>query len=248
MFPVAMLVCLASGTLMAAVGLALWGGLRRAAGLFRGAGAAGWVAVCLLVFGALLAWGSRLPALEPLASGADMTGPEGPVSSMILMAALAIPLEPNLRKRVHWSQSLGYLPALALSGTALGHMVRPGGIPLNSDWVTPIRFSLAVSAGLGGRALGRALQVIAAGTGDAERAAMVTYGMLTFICGSAALVNLWQRGTVWAGSDPVMQGGVVGAWLAWSAHKLASSWHPRLRSALTAIAALLLIVVAVKGA
>jgi hypothetical protein len=167
---------------------------------------------------------------------------------MILMAALAIPLESETHRRVHWSRSLLYVPALVLAGTALVRIARSNGGGLNSDWVTPIRFLLAVCAGLGARTLGQALRMIAAGTGQVERPGTLTYGLLTLVSGSAALVSLWQRGTVWIGADPVMRGGVVGAWLAWSADRLALSWPPRLRAALTGIAALLLILVATQGA
>jgi len=243
---VAILVGLASGILMAALGIALWSGLRGTPHLSRGAGGAAWLAASLLVFGALLAWGSGLPALEGLATTLGMPHSEGPVSSMVLMAALAIPFESGTRKKADWSQSLLYVPALLLAGTALARL-GGSGVGGADDWVTPIRFSLSVCAGLGARTLGQALRMIAAGNGEMERSGALAYGLLTLVSGSAALVNLWQRGMVWAGADSVMRGGIAGAWLAWSADRLASSWHPRLRATVTAAAALLLILVAVKG-
>jgi hypothetical protein len=173
---------------------------------------------------------------------------EGPISSMILMAALAIPFESRARRKADWSQSLLYVPALLLAGTALARLGGSDAGDAVDDWVTPIRFLLTVCAGLGARTLGQALRVIAAGNGEMERSGTLAYGLLTLVSGSAALVNLWQRGTVWAGVDSVMRGGIAGAWLAWSADRLASSWHPRLRATVTATAALLLILVAVKGA
>lgn len=247
MSAVAILVSLASGMLVAALGIALWSGLRGIRRFSRGAGGAAWLAASLLVFGALLAWGSRLPALEELATTLGMPHAEGPVSSMILIAALAIPFDSRARKKVDWSQSLLYVPALALAGAALARLGGSGAGDAADDWVTPIRFSVTVCAGLGARALGQALRVIAAGNGETERAGPLAYGLLTFVSGSAALVNLWYRGTVWAGVDSVTRGGIAGAWLAWSADRLASSWHPRLRATVTAAAALLLILVAVRG-
>jgi len=244
---VAILVGLASGLLAAALGLALWSGLRGMPHLSRAAGGAAWLAASLLVFGSLLAWGSRLPALEGFARTLGMPPAEGPVASLILMAALAIPFELGARERAHWTQSLRYVPALLLVGTALVRMAAADVGAAVDDWVTPIRFLLTVCAGLGARALGQALRVIAAGNGEMERSRTVAYGLLTLVSGSAALVNLWQRGTVWAGADSVMRGGIAGAWLAWSADRLASSWHPRLRALLTAAAALLLILVAARG-
>jgi hypothetical protein len=244
---VAILVGLASGMLMVALGIAFWSGLRGMPHVSRGAGGAAWLAASFLVFGALLAWGSRLPALEGLATSLGMPYSEGAVASMILMAALAVPFEAEARQRAHWSRSLLYVPALVLVGTALVRMTGPDMGGGTDDWVTPIRFLLAVCAGLGARTLGQALQVVAAGNGEVERSGTLAYGLLALVSGCAALVNLWQRGTVWAGADPVMRGGMAGAWLAWSADRLASSWPPRLRATLTATAAVLLILVAVEG-
>lgn len=248
MSAVAIFVSLASGLLMAALGMALWSGLRGVPHLSRAAGGAAWLAASFLVFGALLAWGSRLPALEGLATALGMLLAEGPVSSMILIAALAIPFDSRARKKADWSQSLLYVPALLLAGAALSRLGGSGAGDTADDWVTPIRFLLTVCAGVGAQALGQALRVIVAGNGVMERSGTLAYGLLTLVSGSAALVNLWQRGMVWMGADAVMRSGIAGAWLAWSADRLASSWHPRLRAILTALAALLLVLVAVQGA
>jgi hypothetical protein len=82
----------------------------------------------------------------------------------------------------------------------------------------------------------------------AEWPRSLAYVLLTLVVGSAALVNLWQRGMVWGSSDPVMQGGLAGAWLVWSADWFVPRRHPRLRAALTVMAALLLIFVAIREA
>lgn len=254
MLPVAVSVVLACGMLLTAVGVHLWIGSRKGPDLSPVASAAAWVAAGVLLVGALLVWGGELPALESLVRPFDVSAWPGPVLPMILMAALAIPLggETGLQfeagQKAYRSRALAYLPALALTVAVLAQVSTPTGDPLSADWVTPLRFSIAVCAGLGARALGQALQVIAEGTCCAEWPGALTYGLLTLVSGSAALLNLWRGGMVWGGMDPVMRGGLAGAWLVWSADWLVPRRHPRLRAALTVLAALLLMVVAIRGA
>ncbi|MGD8998563.1 MAG: hypothetical protein PVH80_10675 [Anaerolineae bacterium] len=248
-------VVLAGGMLLVAIGVHLWTAFWRAPGLSPLASIAAWVAAGVLLVGALLVWGGRFPALESLVRPFDMVALPGPVLPMVLMAALAIPLseeETGLKvKAAHgasWSRALVYLPALALTGALLIQVFTPTGDTPSADWVTPLRFLIAVCAGLGARALGQALQMIAKGPRCEEWPRTLTYGLLTLVVGSAALVNLWQEGIVWGGGDPVMRGGLAGAWLVWSVDWLGPRRHPRLRAAVTAMAALLLIVVAVREA
>ena len=243
-----LLVGLACGMLILAIGIALWSGLPGVPRAPIGGDGAAWMAASLLVFGALLAWGSGLPALGWLPNSLGAAGLGGEVSSMILIAGLAVPLRAATREEPHWSRCLIYVPALTLAGLALIGMAMPYEEVAGSEWVTPIRFSLGVCAGLGAQTLGHALHVIAVGTGEIERSRALTYGLLTLVVGSAALVNLWQRGTVWMGAAPAIRGCVAGAWLVWSADWLASSARvSRMRAALTVAASLLLIVVAVRG-
>jgi hypothetical protein len=252
--PVAISVMLACGMLLAAVGVHLWVGFWEEPDLYPVAGIAAWMAAGVLLIGALLMWGGRLPALEALVRPFDMGAWQGPVLPMVLMAALAIPLEGETGPKVEagrkasWSRALIYLPALTLTAAVLVQVSTPTEGALGADWITPLRFSVAVCAGLGARALGQALRVIAQGPCCAEWPGALTYGLLTLVSGSVALVNLWQRGMVWGTSDPVMRGGLAGAWLVWSAEWLAPRRQPRLRAALTVMAALLLIVVAIRGA
>lgn len=77
---------------------------------------------------------------------------------------------------------------------------------------------------------------------DAEWPFTATYALLTLLVGGAVTVNLWQRGMVWGGSPG--EGGLAGAWLAWSAAWLGRRWPPRLRVGLIVVAALSLIVTA----
>lgn len=254
MLPIAISVLLACGMLFATVGLRLWSGFREAPDLSPVASIGAWVAAGVLLMGALLVWGARLPVLESFVRPFDTGALQGSVLPMILIAALAIPLEgeTGLRakagQRASWSHALVYLPALTLAVAVLIQVSTPAEGALNGDWVTPLRFSIAVCAGLGARGLGRALQVIAEGTCRAEWPRALTYLLLTLVSGSAALVNLWQRGMVWGSSDPVMRGGLAGAWLVWSADWLVPRRLRRLQAALTVMAALLLIVVAIRGA
>lgn len=252
MLPVAISVLFACGMLLIAAGVHLWVGFWKEPDLSPLAGIAAWVAAGVLLVGALLVWGGKLPALESLVRPFDVSALPGPVLSMVLMAALAIPLgddtglKAGAGQSASWTRALVYLPALALTGTVLVQVSMPTEGGLSADWVTPLRFLIAVCAGLGARALGQALQMIAEGGGREEWPRTLTYGLLTLVVGSAALVNLWQRGMVWGSRDPVMRGGLAGAWLMWSADWLVPRRHPRLRAALTVAAALLLIVVAVR--
>jgi hypothetical protein len=251
--PIAIPVLLACGLLSAAVGVRLWSGFRVGPDLSPVASICAWVAAGVLLTGSLLVWGGRLPVLESLVRPFDMSVLQGPVLPLILMAALAIPLEEEAGRKVSsgqtasWSRAMVYLPALGLAVAVLMQRSIPTEGALTADWVTPLRFSIAVCAGLGARGLGQALPVIAEGSGYIGRSRALTYVLLTLVSGSAALANLWQRGLVWGGSDPVMRGGLAGAWLVWSADWLAPRRLPRLRAVLTVMAALLLIVVAIGG-
>lgn len=254
MLPIAIPVLLACGMLLAGVGAHLWSGFPEGPDLSPVASICAWVAAGVLLMGALLLWGGRLPVLESFVRPFDMSALQGPVLPLILMAALAIPLEGqaglkvNPDQKASWSRAMVYLPALGLAAAVLMQVSTPTEGALSVDWVTPLRFSIAVCAGLGARGLGQALQVIAGGTGYTGTSRALTFVPLTLVSGSAALVNLWQRGTVWGSSDPVMRGGLAGAWLVWSADWLAPRRLPRLRAVLTVMAALLLIVVAIRGA
>ena len=173
---------------------------------------------------------------------------EGPVLSLLLMAALAVPLTVDSCTRVGWSSSLLYLPAWLLSLIALVLTASPASAVAGADWVTPIRFSLAVCGGIAGRAGGQALQVLATGRRTTAWPGTLTYGLLTLVAGGAALAALWQHGALWVGSDPMLRGGMAGAWLTWTADWVMPRRYPRLRAVVTLAAVLLLVVVAVRPA
>ncbi len=233
-------------TLVTGVGIALWSGLRDMPHLLRAADLAAWTAAIILVLGVLLAWGSELPALDWLVTFIGEPEIEGPGLSLVLMAALAIPMGGG-RRRPHWGRALLYIPALLLAAAALTWLLGANGGNAYTESITPLRFSLAVCAGLGARTWGQALQEMAAGIQGATWSSRLPYTLLTLAAGCAALVSLWQRGMVWTGVDPVVRGGIAAAWLAWTADWLARNADPRWRGALTTVAALLLVLVAARG-
>lgn len=228
MQPGVILIGLACGALLAAVGLTLWDGLRQMPGISRSAWVLGWVAAALLLIGALLIW----------------QGDHGvPALRLILMAALAAP--PGLRRRrpSHWSNVMFILPALALAGAGFFLISKPVADEAVSLPVRPVEIAIVVCGGLGARALGKALSVIATPLSTPELGAFaVTYTLLTLLVGGTALANLWQRGTMWG--ESASEAGLAAVWLAWSAAWLGLRQHPRLRAGLIVVAAALFIVLA----
>jgi hypothetical protein len=243
---IALLAGLGCGILLAAVTLGLLGAVLEAHAVVDGAHAVARGAAGVLVIAALLGWGSGLPALESVTGLLEQEALGGPVLSLLLMAALAVPLRVDRSGRADWSSSLLYVPGWMLASAALILMVTPGRALTGSDWVTPVRFSLAVCGGIGGRALGQALQAALSGRAAVVWPGTLTYGLLTFICGAAGLVNLWQRGGLWVAADPVLRGGIAGAWLAWTADWLVPRTYAKVGAVVTALAAALLVLAAVK--
>ena len=227
---------LACGTLLAAVGLVLWKGFQQTPGLSHAVQVVGWLAGGLLLIGAVLAWrGDHSLSAPPL--------------RLVLMAAMAAP--PQIRHRRNapssspWGNVMLILPALMLAGTGLfwiSGSIGADGTEMSGPPVTLVELAAAFCGGLGARALGEALSEIAASTPQVEWPSAAAYTLLTLLAGGTALVNLWQRGSVWGGT--ASEGGIAEAWLAWSAAWLGPRQPPRLRAALTAVAASLLIVLA----
>jgi hypothetical protein len=242
------------GILLVAIAVHLLNGLRERPDLSPVASIAGWAAASVLLIGALLVWGGTLPVLESFVPPFDLSAWHGRVLPTVLMAALAIPVGGKIDTRddagraVSWTRALHYLPAFALTLALLLQVSSSTESAHDAEWVTPLRFSLAVCAGLGARGLGQALQVLAGGGSSSQWPGTLTYSLLTLVSGSAVLVNLWQQGTVWGSAGPAMQGALAGAWLVWSASGLAPGRQPHLRAVLTAVAALLLMAVAIGGA
>jgi hypothetical protein len=231
---------LACGALLAAAGLALWGGSRQDASTLDAmcatVRAIRWVAGGLLIVGALLAWQGRssLP---------------GAALHLILMAALAAPPEIHRHRLARWARVLPILPALGLAGAgliwALGAMRASAG----SGPVTPSQVALTICGGLAARALGMAAGTFGVAEGDGagsiphlEWPSTAAYGLLTLIVGGTLLANLWQRGWAWDGTTG--ERSLAGVWLAWTAAWMTPRRSRRLRAAFIIVAALLLIVLA----
>lgn len=224
---------LACGTLLAAVGLTLWDSFRRVPGLSRAVRAIGWLAGAFLLIGALLAW----PRDRSFSA---------PAPRLILMAALAAPPGTHRRRNAPWSNVMLILPALVLAGGGLLWSPRPVETEVGRLPVALMELALLICGGLGARALGKALSEITTSTSHVKWPALgqvegpaAAYVLLTLLVGGTALVNLWQRGTVWGGTAG--EGGLAGSWLAWGAAWLGPRQHPRLRTVLIVVAALLLI-------
>jgi hypothetical protein len=219
---------MACGALLAATGLTLWGAPRQVPRLSLAVRTIRWLAGALLLVGVLFVWRFT------------------PVSYPILMAALAAP--PGSRRRhTHWSDAISVLPTLILAGVSLFWGTRPVGIETHThtsalsvsvtEWVT------VVCGGLGMRALGQSLSNVAtppSHTEGATRCATITHVLLTLVVSGTALMNLWQRGTLWG--ETVYESRLAGAWLAWNAVWLSPHRPLWLHAVLMTVAALLLIV------
>lgn len=215
MQPGVILVGLACGALLATIGLAAWDSFRPRPEISPAVLTVVWLAAGLLLAGAALSWWSdRALSL--------------PASRLLLMAALAAP--PSRRHLSSWERARRVFPALLLAGAGL--LFSAGGTT-GLPFALPA-LALVVCGGVGARALGDVLCSYRAGSSSA-----VAYALLTLLVGAMALVNLWQRGTIWGGASGA--GALAGAWLAWSAARLAQ--RPRLQAGLTGAAALALVAV-----
>jgi hypothetical protein len=258
------LVGVANGTLLAAIGLELWGHKRHPRELARAVAAVRWLAGALLAIGAVLAW-----VREP--------DPATPAPELILMAALAAPPGIRFHRRpLDWRGTALILPALILAGAGLSRVASSAGIATQAV-LEPMALAITICGGLGARALSQALYWTIAPTSgvtspapdpsgesmmDAseetpsvstavaeeeprapERASAVTYALLTLLAGGVAIVNLWTQGTAWGAT--ASESGLAGVWLAWSAAWLGPRRPLRLRALLTIVAASSLIMLAV---
>jgi hypothetical protein len=220
---------LACGTLLAATGLALWDGLRQVPGVSHAVQVIRWVAGAFLAVGVFLAWqGDRSLS--------------APAPRLVLMAALTAPPVFHRRSLARWSHVWLILPALVLAGaglvwTSASIEAGAGGSP-----VALVEMTVIICGGLGARALAVALSESATSTSGVEWPSAAVHALLTVVVGGMALVSLWQRGSVWDGTAG--GSGLAGAWLAWTAARVGPRQSRWLRAVLTAVAAVLLAVLA----
>jgi hypothetical protein len=215
---------LAFGALLAALGLALWDGFRQVPGLSLAVQAIGWLAGTLLLIAAVFAWHGQ--------------GISRNTAGLILMAALAAPPAIRRRHRASWGRVVRLLPALILAGIGFLRLSTPVTTEASSLPVTLSKLAVTICGGLGARTLGEALSELIAPPHHARESFAATYALLTLLVGGTALANLWQRGTVWGGGAG--EGGLAGVWMTWSAASFSPRRRPRMRAALTILAALLL--------
>lgn len=221
---------MACGALLATAGLTIWGSPRQVSRLPQAVRAIRWLTGVFLLLGALFAW------------------PRTPITYPILIAALAATPGIHRRHHSHWSDVMLILPTLILIGASLLWRSTSTEIETGTDSssITVAELTIIVCGGLGMRVLGQNLRKATASLPHTEESILptaVTYGLLTLLTSSTTLTNLWQRGELWQGT--VYEGRLAGAWLAWSAVWFSPRRPLWLRAALTTVAALLLIVLAV---
>jgi hypothetical protein len=222
----ASLIGLSFGALLMATGLALWDGFRSMPGLAHAIRVLRWGVGGLLLVAILPLWGAGRSAL---------------VLSLTLMAAIAAP--PARRDLLPRRGAVALLPVLVLAGTCT--FLVTGLVQTGGDVVSSASLVATVYGGLAARVLSEALGALASPAEVPGRLFDTVYLLLTLLLGANALTNLWQRGLAWEGTPD--ESGLLGVWLAWSAAWLSPRRRPRLRAGLVAIAALLLIVLALKA-
>jgi hypothetical protein len=220
---------LACGMLLAGTGLALWDGLHQVPGVSHAVHVIRWVAGAFLVVGVFLAWQGDHSL-------------SAPAPRLVLMAALAAPAAFYRRSLARWSHVWLILPALVLTVAGLFWTSASIEAGAGSSPVALVEMVVIVCGGLGARALAVALSESATLTPGVEWPSAAAHALLTVVVGGMALVSLWQRGSVWDGTAG--ESGLAGAWLAWTAARVGPRQSRWLRAVLTAVAAVLLAVLA----
>ena len=233
---------LGCGALITTLGLTLWGSFQRMPGLERAVRATIWLARAFLLSGGLLSWSTDLAfsTIHP---------------RLLLMATLAVSQSSTRRLSSSWRDITFYLPALILAGTALFWPFEPPPIEAGNLSSTLISLMVVACGGIGARALSESLNRVftpsshAAGSAQ-EWPAILTYSLLTLLASGVGMLNLWQRGVMWASSGYNQGIGIASdkkltaVWLAWSAAMLGPRRQVRRRAGLIILAALSLITTA----
>jgi hypothetical protein len=220
------LIGLSFGALLTATGLSLWNGFRPMPGLAHATRVIRWGVGGLLLIAILPLWAAGYSTL---------------VLSLILMAAIAAP--PPRQYPSPWYNANTLLPALVLTG--ISFFLTTGLVQAGGYVSDPASLALTICGGLAARVLSEALGALASPSAVLGRLFGALYLLLTLLVGANALANSWQRGVVWEGNPE--ESGLLGVWLAWGAAWLSPRKRPRLRAGLAAVAALLLVVLALRA-
>jgi hypothetical protein len=227
---------LASGILLAAVGLTFRDARRQLPRLSPGLSLLGWLAGAALLLAAVV-------------TVSQARGPLAPPLRLAVMAAIAAPPDAHSSQPARWRGVLRSLPALALSLLSLTLLLAPfrpslgRAYDLSDDAVAGVSvLLLTVCGGLGARSAGEALVGFREPELVGRWATDLAFAALTALVGGSVLASLLHRGVILAQSGS--QAGLAGAWLAWAAAVWGPRRLPRLRAALEVIAALLLLRVA----
>ncbi len=192
--------------------------------------------------GMLLSWAAGVV----LAVGAA-TGPAA-TWRLLLMAAVAAP---RLRRaETVWERGLALSPSLALTGATLVWLLRHvATAAVEAAPATPLLLAVTVCGGLGARAVGATLALVAPAVKEVRRPGTdwsAAYLALTLLDGWLATAALIRHGFLgeWVG----VESGLTAAWLLGSAAYLLSEerWAG-LWATLTGLAGLLLVGIAVWG-
>jgi len=215
----------ACALLLLAGGLIAWNARTPVSHLRRIVRALRWGAGGLLLFGAASSWLGSTPFYGPL----------------LIAAFGAVPLAHD-RQYERWSGLLTVVGPLVLSALLLlapSWFVVP---TLDIPWMEWVAW---VSAGSAMQALGSALVGLLKGERAGFEVVDAAYVFETALLGVWALAILVSVGTF--GDDQLVLIGVIGAWTLWSAGRLLRDESEAGEGALTALAALAMIAVVLKG-
>ena len=229
---------LACGLLLVTGGILIRGRATLVPGLPRAARSLGWMSAAGLAIAAALAW-------------AEYGVGGSPAPRLHLIAALAAPVVLSRRRRPVAASVMPTATALVVAGMSIFWTWTAGAVPGAASAVSASANSLPspsaavaslvaiICAGLAVRALGQALSDIIDPALSTDQRPGLVYGPLTVLVAGVALVNLWSRGEVWAGTRAEV--GIASAYLAWSGVWLSPRPHRRLHPVSVVAAALLLI-------
>ncbi len=229
---------LACGLLLVTGAILIRGRAALVPGLPRAARSLGWLSAAGLAIAAGLAWAEygvvgapapRLHLIAALAAPVVLPQRRRPVAASVMPTAAALAVAVI---GIFWTWTAGAVPSVASAVPASADS-------LPSPSVTIASLVAIICAGLAVRALGQALSDIIDPALSTDRRPALVYGPLTVLVAGVALVNLWSRGEVWAGTRAEV--GIASAYLAWSGVWLSPSPYRRLRPVSVVAAAFLLI-------